>query len=152
MPPRIIPAGVPPRHLVSAATGTATSGPPIDVTQIRACPAEPAAAGGAAFMAPVCPLATGSMPPGLMGAWSSERPAMPWLRCVFLDSLGAGEAAGHDGDHGPGDHGFVVAGEALVVAGATAGCGDPRQGALHHPAAGRAPGDISGSGGAGEGA
>jgi hypothetical protein len=29
---------------------------------------------------------------------------------------GLGEAAGHEGDHGPHDHGFVAGREALVVA------------------------------------
>src|SRR5215469_1387281 len=49
----------------------------------------------------------------------------------------AGQAAGHDGDHGPVDGGFVVGGEAFVVACAAAVAGDPGQGPLDHPAAGQ---------------
>ena len=46
-------------------------------------------------------------------------------------------AAGHLEDRGPLDHGGVVGGEALVVAGAAAPAGDPGVGALDDPAAGQ---------------
>src|SRR6059058_1982764 len=49
----------------------------------------------------------------------------------------AGQAAGHEGDHGPVDGGFVVGGEAFVVAGAAAVAGDPGQRPFDHPAAGQ---------------
>ncbi len=61
---------------------------------------------------------------------------------------GLGQAAGHEGGHGPQDHGFVAGGEALVVADGAAVLADPGEGALYHPAAGKhlegvrvAPGD-----------
>src|SRR5690348_10151561 len=38
---------------------------------------------------------------------------------------GLGEAAGHEGDHGPQDHGFVAGGQVLVVAGGAAVFADP---------------------------
>jgi len=46
-------------------------------------------------------------------------------------------AAGHLDDGGPFDHGGVVGGEALVVAGAASSAGDPGVGALDDPAAGQ---------------
>src|SRR5262245_1755888 len=49
----------------------------------------------------------------------------------------ASEAAGHAGDHGPVDGGFVASGEAFVVAGAATVAGDPGQGSFHHPPAGQ---------------
>ena len=59
-----------------------------------------------------------------------------------------GEAAGHQGDHGPGDHGFVAGGQVLVVADGAAVLADPGEGSLDNPAAGQdlegvrgAPGD-----------
>jgi hypothetical protein len=62
-----------------------------------------------------------------------------WLRTSIM----AGEAAGHEGDHGPVDHGFVVGGEAFVVAGAASVASDPGQGPLDHPPAGAAPGRLT---------
>jgi hypothetical protein len=54
---------------------------------------------------------------------------------VFLGGLCG--AAGHLDDGGPFDHGGVVGGEALVVAGAASSAGDPGVGALDDPAAGQ---------------
>src|SRR5438874_4177939 len=48
-----------------------------------------------------------------------------------------GEAAGHEGDHGPGDHGFVAGGQVLVVADGAPVLADPGEGSLHDPAAGQ---------------
>jgi len=45
---------------------------------------------------------------------------------------GLGEAAGHEGDHRPQDHGFVAGREALVVADGAAVLADPGEGALYH--------------------
>jgi hypothetical protein len=54
---------------------------------------------------------------------------------------GLGEAAGHEGDHGPDDHGFMAGrgrgGEAFVVAGGPAVLADPGEGALDDHAAGQ---------------
>src|SRR6185437_5477338 len=55
----------------------------------------------------------------------------------FWTSAGPGQAACHEDGHGPVDVGFVVGGQAFVVAGAAAVAGDPCQGALDHPAAGQ---------------
>ena len=52
---------------------------------------------------------------------------------------GLGEAAGHEGDHGPQDHGFVVGGQALVAAGGAPVLADPGEGPFDDPAAGQAP-------------
>src|SRR5437764_4475122 len=60
----------------------------------------------------------------------------PRITC-FTTSSGAGEPTGHEGDHAPQVHGFVVGGEAFVVAGAAAVAGDPGQGPLDDPAAGQ---------------
>ena len=66
---------------------------------------------------------------------------------------GLGQAAGHEGDHGPQDHGFVAGGEAFVVADGPAVLADPGEGALDDPAAGQdlegvqvrgAPDDLEG--------
>src|SRR5204863_9132087 len=48
-------------------------------------------------------------------------------------ALVAGQASGHDDDHGPLDHGGVVLREAFVVAGGASTSVDPGQGALHDP-------------------
>src|SRR5215467_12128552 len=56
---------------------------------------------------------------------------------------GLGEAPGHEGDHGPQDHGFVAGGQVLVVAGGAAVLADPGEGALDDPAAGQ---DLEGVG------
>src|SRR5881392_2976934 len=50
---------------------------------------------------------------------------------------GLGEAAGHEGDHGPQDHGFVAGGQVLVVAGGAAVLADPGEGPFDDPAAGQ---------------
>ena len=50
---------------------------------------------------------------------------------------GLGQAAGHEGGHGPHDHGFVAGGQALVVADGAAVAGDPGQRPLHDPPAGQ---------------
>jgi hypothetical protein len=50
---------------------------------------------------------------------------------------GLGQAAGHQGDHGPQDHGFVAGWEAFVVADGAAVLADPGEGPLHDPAAGK---------------
>jgi hypothetical protein len=50
---------------------------------------------------------------------------------------GLGQAAGHEGDHGPEDHGFVAGGQALVVAGGAAVLADPGEGPFYDPAAGQ---------------
>src|SRR6266480_2631829 len=50
---------------------------------------------------------------------------------------GLGEATGHEGDHGPQDHGFVAGGQVLVIAGGAAVLADPGEGALDDPAAGQ---------------
>jgi len=62
---------------------------------------------------------------------------------------GLGQAAGHQGDHGPRDHGFMAGREAFIVAGGTAVLADPGERPLHDPAAGQdlervrvAPGDY----------
>jgi GNAT superfamily N-acetyltransferase len=55
----------------------------------------------------------------------------------FWTSSGPGQAACHEDGHGPVDVGFVVGGQAFVVAGAAAVAGDPCQDALDHPAAGQ---------------
>ena len=49
----------------------------------------------------------------------------------------AGEAAGHDDDHGPVDVGLVVGGQPFVVADGAAVAGNPGQGPLDHPPAGQ---------------
>ncbi len=61
---------------------------------------------------------------------------------------GLGQAAGHEGGHGPQDHGFVAGREAFVVADGAAVLADPGECPLHDPAAGQdlegvrlAPGD-----------
>jgi len=43
---------------------------------------------------------------------------------------GSGEALGHQGDHGPQDHGFVAGGQAFVVADGAAVLADPGEGAF----------------------
>ena len=65
-------------------------------------------------------------------------------KCLLENSCGlglrwwrAGEAPGHDHDHGPVDVGFVVGGQPLVVADGAAVAGDPRQRPLDHPPAGQ---------------
>ena len=75
---------------------------------------------------------------------------------------GLGQAACHQGDHGPQDHGFVAGREAFVVADSAAVLADPGEGPLHDPPAGQdlegvrlAPGDdlevhLQGRGPAGE--
>jgi hypothetical protein len=50
---------------------------------------------------------------------------------------GLGQAAGHQGDHGPQDHGFVAGGQVLVVADGAAVLADPGEGPLDYPAAGQ---------------
>src|SRR5215468_6493313 len=50
---------------------------------------------------------------------------------------GLGQAAGHQGDHGPQDHGFVAGGPVLVVADGAPVLADPGEGPLHDPAAGQ---------------
>ena len=50
---------------------------------------------------------------------------------------GLGQAAGHEGDHGPQDHGFVAGGQVLVVADGAAVLADPGEGPLDDPAAGQ---------------
>ena len=66
---------------------------------------------------------------------------------------GSGEPLGHQGDHGPQDHGFVAGGQAFVVADGPAVLADPGEGALDHRAAGQdlegvqvtgAPDDLDG--------
>jgi hypothetical protein len=59
-----------------------------------------------------------------------------------------GETAGHEGDHGPQDHGFVAGGQLLVVPDGAAVLADPGEGPLDDSAAGQdlkdvllAPGD-----------
>lgn len=47
-----------------------------------------------------------------------------------------GEAFAGDADHAPVDHGFVMLGQAFVVAGAAAVSGDPGQGAFDDSASG----------------
>src|SRR6266571_5710803 len=61
---------------------------------------------------------------------------------------GLGQAACHEGGHGPQDHGFVAGREAFVVADGAAVLADPGECPLYHPAAGQhlegvrvAPGD-----------
>ena len=61
---------------------------------------------------------------------------------------GLGQAACHEGGHGPQDHGFVAGREAFVVADGAAVLADPGEGPLDDPAAGQdlegvraAPGD-----------
>jgi hypothetical protein len=61
---------------------------------------------------------------------------------------GLGQAACHEGDHGPQDHGFVAGREAFVVADGAAVLADPGERPLDHPPAGQdlervrvAPGD-----------
>ena len=61
---------------------------------------------------------------------------------------GLGQAACHEGGHGPQDHGFVAGREALVVADGAAVLADPGEGPLYDPPAGQhlegvrvAPGD-----------
>ena len=53
----------------------------------------------------------------------------------FLNSL-FGEAAAGEADHGPFDHGFVVLGQAFVVAGAAVVPGDPGEAAFDDPPSG----------------
>src|SRR5439155_27287586 len=48
-----------------------------------------------------------------------------------------GQAAGHEGDHGPQDHGFVAGGQVLVVPDCAAVLADPGEGPLDDPAAGQ---------------
>ena len=48
---------------------------------------------------------------------------------------GTGLAAGHEGYHGPQDHGFGAAGQVLVVAGGAPALADPGEGPLDDPAA-----------------
>ena len=50
---------------------------------------------------------------------------------------GRGEAPGHEGDHGPQDHGFVAGGQVLVVASGAPVLADPGEGPLDDPAAGQ---------------
>jgi hypothetical protein len=61
---------------------------------------------------------------------------------------GLGQAARHEGDHGPQDHGFVARREVFIVADGAAVLADPGESALHDPPAGQdlegvrvAPGD-----------
>ena len=61
---------------------------------------------------------------------------------------GLGQAASHESDHGPQDHGFVAGREPFVVADSAAVLADPGEGPLHDPPAGQdlegvrlAPGD-----------
>jgi hypothetical protein len=61
---------------------------------------------------------------------------------------GLGQAVGHEGDHGPQDHGFVAGREAFIVADGAAVLADPGERPLHDPPAGQhlegvrvAPGD-----------
>jgi len=49
---------------------------------------------------------------------------------------GPGQTPGHEGDHGPQDHGFVAGGQVLVVAGGAPVLADRREGAFDDPAAG----------------
>jgi hypothetical protein len=58
------------------------------------------------------------------------------MRPVVLLRL-AGEAPGHDNDHGPVDVGFVVGREPFVVPDGAPVAGDPRQCPLHYPPAGQ---------------
>jgi hypothetical protein len=62
---------------------------------------------------------------------------------------GLGQAACHEGDHGPQDHGFMAGGEALVVADGAAVLADPGERPLYDPPSGQyfervrvAPGTI----------
>jgi hypothetical protein len=41
---------------------------------------------------------------------------------------GLGQAPGHEGDHGPQDHGFVAGGQVLMIAGGSAVLADPGEG------------------------
>ena len=50
---------------------------------------------------------------------------------------GLGQAACHEGDHGPQDHGFVAGGQALVVADGAAVLADPGERPLYHPPPGQ---------------
>ena len=50
---------------------------------------------------------------------------------------GLGQAACHEGGHGPQDHGFVAGREAFVVADGAAVLADPGEGALDDPPAGQ---------------
>ena len=48
---------------------------------------------------------------------------------------GRGQAPGHEGDHGPQDHGFVASGQVLIIAGGAPVFADPGEGPLNDPAA-----------------
>ena len=50
---------------------------------------------------------------------------------------GRGEAPGHEGDHGPQDHGFVAGGQVLIIAGGAAVFADPGEGPFDDPVAGQ---------------
>jgi hypothetical protein len=50
---------------------------------------------------------------------------------------GLGQAAGHQGGHGPQDHGFVAGGQVFVVADGASVLADPGEGPLDDPAAGQ---------------
>src|SRR5690348_3293152 len=71
----------------------------------------------------------------------AEHPAKSLLEnsgCGWLGGAAlAGEAAGHDDDHGPVDVGLVVGGQPLVIADGAAVAGDPGQRPLHDPPAGQ---------------
>ena len=59
------------------------------------------------------------------------------FKSLLENSGGPGEAAGHDDDHGPVNAGFVVSGQAFVVADGAAVAGDPGQCPLCDPPAGQ---------------
>ena len=50
---------------------------------------------------------------------------------------GLGQAVGHEGGHGPQDHGFVAGREAFIVADGAAVLADPGEGSFYDPAAGQ---------------
>src|SRR5260370_42481477 len=85
--------------------------------------------------------ASGHPLPGMTCPWSagtrlrSRLNRLPARRGTFLAVL-PGQTSGHDGDHGPVHHGFVVLGQAFVVADGAAAEGDRGQGPADGPAAG----------------
>src|SRR5690242_15427600 len=132
---------------------TMTRPVPCPVTAVRAfmAPVGPACAAGAAIKAAQAanrPTASERKPRIRIMPWAMlDRRNARWIDPesllensggCWLGSGGlAGEAAGHDDDHGPVDIGLVVGGQPFVVPHGAPVTSDPRQGALHHPPAGQ---------------
>ena len=73
-----------------------------------------------------------------MTGWNSDRALISRVMRLLPGLHGRpGQAAGHQGGHGPQDHGFAAGGEASVIAGGAAVPADPGEPPLCGPATGR---------------